>query len=213
MTDNNNPVFSVDHDYNDATPQGEFELIPDGTIARVVMSVKPGGYTDAKRGWHDGYPTYNATTGAVYLKCAYTVAEGPYYKRKVWGLIGLHSPKGDTWFKMGRSFIRAILNSARGFSDKDESVAAMSARVLTRGYEELQGLEFVARIEVETNPENGKKVNVIKTVLTPDHKDYTKHTGYDAGIPAAGRGTSSYGQGQPPSHQAPSQNQPAWLRP
>ncbi len=209
------PVSSAGYDFNDATPQGEYELIPDGTIARVVMSVKPGGYIDAKRGWHDGYATCNPTSGSVYLSCAYTVMEPPYVGRKVWGLIGLHSPKGETWFQMGRSFIRAILNSARGFSEKDESVPAMSARHLN-SYAELQGMEFVAKIEVEKNPENGKKVNVIKTALTPDHKDYTKHTGYYAGTAAAGRGTASYAQAQSQSHgssqQAPSQSQPAWSR-
>jgi hypothetical protein len=32
----------------------------------------------------------------------------------MWSLIGLSSPKGPEWANMGRSFMKAILNSARG---------------------------------------------------------------------------------------------------
>ena len=33
-------------DFNDAKPQGSYDPIPKGTVARVVMSIKPGGYSD-----------------------------------------------------------------------------------------------------------------------------------------------------------------------
>jgi hypothetical protein len=130
----------------------------------------------------------------VYLSCEFTVAEGEYLGRKIWSLIGLHSPKSDQWFQMGRSFIRAVLNSARGFSDQDESVAAMAARSIN-SFAELDGLEFVARIDVKKNKESGEEKNVIKVALTKDHKDYAKHSGYYAGTsmthrPSSGSSTS-----------------------
>jgi hypothetical protein len=169
-------------DYNDAKAQGDFEVIPKGTVARVILRIKPGGYYEQDRGWTDGYATCNATTGSVYLSCEYTVVEGAYLGRKIWGLIGLHSPKGDQWFQMGRSFIRAILNSARGFSEKDESAAAVEARQLN-SFAELNGIEFVARIDVEKDKETDELRNVIKVALTKDHKDYAGHSGYYAGAP------------------------------
>ena len=51
-------------------------------------------------------------------------------KRKVWGLIGLHSPKGPEWMNIGRHFIKSIVNSARGIAGKDNSEAAIIARQL-----------------------------------------------------------------------------------
>jgi hypothetical protein len=74
------------------------------------------------------------------------------------------------------------LNSARGFSEKDDSAAAVEARQLN-SFAELNGIEFVARIDVEENQETGEDRNVIKTALTKDHKDYAGHSGYYAGAP------------------------------
>ena len=73
--------------------------------------------------------------------------EGQYAKRKIWTLIGLFSPKGPEWGNMGRSLIRGMLNSARGLSDKDVSPQAQAARRIA-GFADLDGLEFVARIDV-----------------------------------------------------------------
>jgi hypothetical protein len=36
-----NPNNSLD--FNDAKPQGSYEPIPKGTVARVIMTIKPGG--------------------------------------------------------------------------------------------------------------------------------------------------------------------------
>jgi len=170
-------------DFNDAKPQGSYEPIPRGTVARVVMAIKPGGYSDPSRGWNGGYATYNSSSGSVYLNCEFTVLEGPYVGRKVWGLIGLHSPKSDQWFQMGRSFLKAVLNSARGFSEQDTSTGALAARQI-QSFAELDGLEFVARIDVQKHKETGEIRNIIKTALTKDHKDYAGHdSDYYAGTP------------------------------
>ena len=189
-------------DYNDAKAQSDFDVIPKGTVARVILSIKPGGYYDRARGWNDGYATCNANTGSVYLSCEYTILEGLYAGRKIWGLIGLHSPKGDTWFQLGRSFIKAILNSARGFTEKDTSAGAVAARQI-QSFSELDGIEFVARIEVEKNKETGMEYNVIRAALTKDHKDYAGHdSGYYAGTPAASRA----------AHASLASSTPSWSR-
>jgi hypothetical protein len=145
----------------------------------------------------------------VYLNCEFTVLEGPYAGRKVWSLIGLHSPKGDQWFQMGRSFLKGILNSARGFSEKDTSHGALAARQI-KSFSELDGLEFVARIDVQKNKETGEYRNLIKTALTKDHKDYAGHdSGYYAGTAYANR---AYVDSPPsPSTSHPSTT-PPWAR-
>ena len=63
------------NDFNDAESQS-FDLIPKGTIAKVRLTIRPGGYNDEQQGWTGGYATRNANTGAVYLNCEYTVARG-----------------------------------------------------------------------------------------------------------------------------------------
>ena len=138
--------MSVWKDFSSAEDQQSFDVIPKGTIARVRMTIKPGGYNDPDQGWTGGYATLG-DSGAVYLNCEFVVTEGPFARRKVWSLIGLHSPKGPTYANMGRSFIKSILNSARGFSAKDDSPQAMQARRIN-GIGDLDGIEFTARIEL-----------------------------------------------------------------
>ena len=113
-------------DFNTADQQQSFDLIPKGTVVPVRMTIKPGGHDDPSQNWTGGYATLG-DTGAIYLNCEFVITEGPFARRKVWSLIGLHSPKGPTYANMGRSLIKGILNSARGFSTKDDSQQAMAA--------------------------------------------------------------------------------------
>jgi len=197
--------MSIWKDFSSADDQQSFDIIPKGTIARVRMTIKPGGYDDHREGWTGGYATQNATSGAVYLNCEFVVVEGPYARRKVWSLIGLYSAKGPEYANMGRSFIKAILNSARGVSSKDDSPQAMAARRIN-GFVDLDGIEFVARIDVEKDQRNGTDRNVIKTAITKEHKDYP-----------AGQATYTPPQVQQqtaPQAQtaAPASNLPSWAR-
>ncbi len=68
-----------------------YNLMPKGTLAKVIMNIKPGGYNDQQQGWLGGYATKNDVTGSVYLNCEFTVLAGEYAGRKIWGLIGLYS--------------------------------------------------------------------------------------------------------------------------
>ena len=116
-------------DFNDAeAQQGGFDLIPRGIAVPVRMTIKPGGHDDHTQGWTGGYATQSFDTGAVYLACEFVVTDGPFAKRKMWSNVGLYSPKGPTWGQMGRSFIRAALNSARNVHPQDNSPQAAAAR-------------------------------------------------------------------------------------
>jgi hypothetical protein len=155
------------NDFNDASRSPN--LIPRGTLARVRLSIRPGGYDDPEQGWAGCYATRGAT-GAVYLSCEFTVLEGPYTNRKVFSLIGLCSPKGPDWADQGRALIRSILSSARGISDRDTTPEAQAARRIT-GFADLNGLEFAARIDVGTDA-SGMDSNEIRVAVTPDHRQY-----------------------------------------
>lgn len=188
-------------DFNSSENQSNFDLIPNGTLAKVRMSIKPGGYDDQNQGWVGGYATKNEATGSIYLSCEFVILEGEYAKRKVWGILGLHSNKGPEWGNMGRSFIKAILNSARGFSESDNSPAAQSARKIN-GIGDLDGIEFVAKITTKKD-QNEELRNEIRFAITPDNKDYKAIMGLIA-VPMA----------KTPVNQAPAPaaNRPAWAR-
>ncbi len=160
------------NDFNDA--KTNINLIPKGTLAKVRLGVRPGGFDDPSQGWTGGYAT-RGSTGAVYLNGEFTVLEGQYARRKIFTLIGLMSPKGPDWGNMGRSLVRGILNSARGISAKDMSPEAQATRRIG-GFADLDGIEFVARIDVGTDA-NGDDKNEIRSAVTPDHKDYARIMG------------------------------------
>jgi hypothetical protein len=189
------------NDFNDAeAQQGGFDLIPKGTLVPVRMTIKPGGHDDHSQGWTGGYATQSFDTGAVYLACEFVVTGGPFAKRKMWSNVGLHSSKGPTWGQMGRSFIRAALNSARNVHPQDNGPQAAAARRIN-GFAELDGIEFIARVDVEKDAK-GEDRNVVKVAIEPDHKDYAALTGV-ASKPNPGGGTSG----------APAQVAPAYAAP
>ena len=208
-TNSNNAAWN---DFNDAEEQREFALIPPKTLAKVIMAIRPGGYDDASQGWTGGYATRSDKTGAVYLNAKFTILEGPFAKRVVFGLIGLYSPKGPDWTNMGRSFLRAILNSARGIHPADQTPQAQTARRI-RGFADLDGVEFVVRIDVEKD-QNGEDKNVVKAAIQPDSKDYAALMGAVSRAPVP---TSGFGSSAPALHAAPAaapavSTRPTWAQ-
>lgn len=207
------------NDYNDAKQNPN--LIPKGTMVKVRLTIRPGGFDDPSQGWTGGYAT-RGSTGAVYLNGEFTVLEGQYAKRKIFTLIGLYSPKGPDWGNMGRSMVRSMLNSARGLSNKDQSPNAQAARRIA-GFADLDGLEFVARVDMGTDT-NGDDKNEVRSAVTPDHKGYAAvmgMVGSPAYAPAAAPGPSGYAPAAPAPAQstAPSavaagapNARPSWAR-
>ena len=189
------------NDFNNSDNQQSFDVIPNNTLAKVRMQIRPGGYDDANQGWNGGYATKNDNTGSIYLSCEFVVLEGEFARRKIWSLIGLHSDKGPEWSNMGRSFIKAILNSAKGFKESDVSEAAQNARRIN-GLKDLDGIEFVAKISVGKD-QNGEGKNEIKFAITPDHKDYAK---------LMGNISHQSQQSKPTQTQQPNSNRPAWAQ-
>jgi hypothetical protein len=184
------------NDFNDAGQQAGFDLIPKATLVKVRMSLKPGGYDDAARGWTGGWATESDQTGSIYLNAEFVVLDGPFAKRKLWSTIGLHSAKGDEWANMGRAFLRAALNSARGVLATDTGPQAQAARRIEH-FGELDGLVFVGRVDLEKDSRGDDK-NVIKQAIEPDHKDYARlmASGGMPAVHATGTATAYAGASQ-----------------
>ncbi len=194
-------------DFNDAEQQQGFDLIPKGALVKVRMTIKPGGHDDPTQGWTGGYATESFDTGSVYLACEFVVLEGPFAKRKMWSNIGLQSRKGPAWGQMGRSMIRGILNSARNVSPQDNSPQAATARRIS-GFADLDGIEFLARVDVEKDAK-GENRNVVKLAVEPDHKDYAALMGMAPKVPTGG---SSATPAQATPQRPAATGKPAWAQ-
>ena len=189
-------------DFNDAAPQqsGTFEPIPTGTVAPVRIHIKG---------------MKNSPTGAKGLEIEYTVTMGPYAKRKVFnnfmGVAGNGSDGHNKMVDITRSFIRGVLESAYGVNPSDASAEARAARTLS-DWEDIDGLEFLARFRVEEGDDytdkttgelkKGKPRNVVQAV-TPDDPDYN---GFKPAKPKVkGAAASKPGNGAPAGG-----SRPAW---
>src|SRR6187397_410080 len=112
-------------DFNNASEQREMgSLIPEGTIAKVHMTVRPGNSGDG------GWLKRSKSGESLMLDCEFTIVEGPFAKRKFWGLFTLegvtegHAKAAD----ISASRLRAILESAKGIRPDDESDTAKAGR-------------------------------------------------------------------------------------
>ena len=212
----NTSAASSWNDFNDADTQSGFDLIPKGTLVPVRMTLKPGGFDEPAQGWTGGYATQSFETGAVYLSAEFVVTGGDFAKRKLWSNIGLYSAKGPTWGQMGRSFLRAALNSARNVHPQENSPPAVAARRIA-GFHELDGLEFLARVDVEKDAKGGDR-NVVKLAVEPDHPDYARLMGVPGrahGAPSAptARAATTPGPASSPATAAATRaptGKPAW---
>jgi hypothetical protein len=217
----NNTTTNAWSDYNDAqAQQSGFNLIPKGVIVAVRMTLKPGGHYDATQGWSDGYPTQSPKTGAVYLAAEFVITAGEFAKRKMWSNIGLYSPKGPTWSQMGRTFVRAALNSARNVLPQDNSPQAVSARRI-QGFGDLDGIEFAVRVDIEKD-DRGEDRNVVKIAVEPDHPEYARLMGVPSkaapvsAAPASPTQAATPAQGAAPQapavQRAPVSGKPTWAQ-
>ena len=206
--------MSAWNDFNDAEQQQSFDLIPKGTVAPVRMTIKPGGHDDATQGWTGGYATQSFETGSIFLACEFVILDGEYARRKMWSNVGLHSSKGPAWGNMGRTFIRAVLNSSRNISPQDNSAQAAASRRI-QGFHELDGIEFVARVDVEKDG-RGELRNVVKMAVEPDQTDYPRGATSAAQRPAATYQAPPAGsapaQAHTQPHRAPVSGKPSWAQ-
>jgi hypothetical protein len=159
------------YDFNNAQEQREGGLIPDGTIAVVHMTVRPG---NAGEG---GWLKRSKTSDSQALDCEFTIVDGPHAKRKFWSLFTVegttegHAKAGE----ISASRLRGILESARGIRPDDESEAAKNGRRVT-SWGDFDGIRFVAKIGIEhAKKDSGyKDKNTLDAAVTPDRKAWVK---------------------------------------
>lgn len=168
MTSNpNDPKY---FDFNDIDQQRSLDVIPQNTIATLQLTIRPGGAGTG--GWFKR----SADGASEGLDCEFTVVDGPFAKRKLWQLFTLqgttqgHAKAG----KISRDTFGWIWESARGIRPDDRGEAAQAARKVAAGWQDFDGLRFVARLGVEPATDKYKAKNTILEVITPDRQAWKK---------------------------------------
>jgi hypothetical protein len=153
-------------DFNTASEQRSFDVIPDRTIAVVQLNIRPGDvgennlFSRSKNGQAEG------------LNCELIVVGGPYDRKKFWdwmtvsGTTDGHAEAADITHRK----LRAIIESARGIKPTDVSEAAKKARVAE--YADFDGIRFLAQIGVEPAKGDYRAKNFLAQIVTPDRKEW-----------------------------------------
>ncbi|GHU13155.1 hypothetical protein FACS189449_08140 [Alphaproteobacteria bacterium] len=162
-------------DFNTAELQTEFGLIPAGTIAKAILVVKPGS------DFFDPFLTRSKNSDSAYLDCEFIILEGQYAKKRIFDKIGVEG--SEAWINMGKTRIRALLESAKNVNPKDMSENAMAARRIN-SFGELDGLEVVIKIGIESDKGGVyKDKNKVVSIITPDHQMYKNYKNNSDYIP------------------------------
>ena len=167
-------------DMNDAELPRGTDLIPDGTFAKVTMTIRPGGLDgqgEADRGLLKAAKTPGSDVRL--LDCEFTVAAGPHARRKFWQMFTVAGGKVDEHgvsigWKISKGTFRAMIDSALGLDPQDTSEAARDKRVL-RGLADLSGIAFAAKIRVEpANDPRYRDSNRLDRVVLPGEPEYRR---------------------------------------
>jgi len=166
------------YDLNDAQPQmaPAGELIPDGTFAKVRMTIRPGG-VNGSTPMDVGLLKASQSSDARMLDCEFTVVEGPFARRKFWQNFtvagGKLDEKGQSkGWNISKSAFRAMVDSALGIDPRDETPAAKQKRVI-QGLKQLDGIVFAARVMIEPAASaQYKDANKLANVVLPGEPQY-----------------------------------------
>ena len=166
------------YDLNDAQPQmmPAGEPMPDGTFAKIKMTIRPGG-VDGSVPMDKGLLKASQSSDAKMLDCEFTVVEGPFAKRKFWQNFTVAGGKLDDkgvskGWNISKAAFRAMVDSALGLDPQDVSEAARQKRVI-QGLKQLDGIAFAGRIMIEpaSNPQY-KDANKLANVVLPGEPQY-----------------------------------------
>ena len=164
------------NNFNDAEEQMSYELIPHKTIAKVRLLIKKGNHITDE--FTDGYATLSKAGSSIYLACEFVILSGEFEHRKVWSNIGLHSNNSPKFADIGRSMIKAILDSAHGLHPADKSSEAEKQRTI-KSFADIHGLACLAEITI--NDKGDMPRNEIKTFFTRANLIYNDYMNEQSG--------------------------------
>ncbi len=153
----------------------EFELIPEGTIARAILLIKPNYLTLEE---FSNTPMFKESphSSAKYIEAEFTIVGGKFDKRKVWQNIFFDGDaKNDQGISKARinglRTLRLLVDSMLGLDPKDVSPESNNKRKIP-GVDALQGQEFCIKIGIEKGTNGYSDKNKMVSPIAADHKDY-----------------------------------------
>jgi hypothetical protein len=154
-------------DFNSASEQTSFDLIPKGTLVRVRMTIRPGGFDDASQGWRLRHPQRQHRFGLPELRVRRDGGVRPPQD-----VVADRSaqPQGSGVGQHGSHLRQGDPQLGAWVHPGDNSPAAQNSRRIS-GFADLDGIEFLGKVDWEKD-QNGQDKSVIKAAITPDHKDY-----------------------------------------
>ena len=169
-------------DLNDAEKQRDRTLIPPG-VYRLQTKARPGGAGP-------GSVLRLAKNGrTLMLDLELKIVGGECAGKRLWDLITVaveppefedanvaereQTERYQTAARIGRSKLRAMLESAYAIDPDDDSEAAQNKRRF-EDFLELDGLEFWAQVEIKKGTNGYKDKNILDFVVTPNLPDWPR---------------------------------------
>ena len=164
--------------YSDSGPK-DFELIPDGVVVRAFIKLEGGDMELPEFG--GGTYFKSSQSGAKWMPIEMTIVGGAYDKRKIWQNIFVDGAKLDengfsVAKRIGLETIKKMVDSHFSISMKDDSPEAAQKRGSVNGVHMLNGMQICLKVGIEKGTNGYADKNKIKTVLTPDSKEFIAGT-------------------------------------
>jgi hypothetical protein len=163
--------------YSTAPPPRDIELIPHGTVATIIMHLRPGGAGEG------GLLKRSKDGSCEMLDAEFTLVDGLYKSRKFWEyFVVVGTTDGQTQaVDISNGRLKAILDSALGLQPDEMSPQAQAARTVE--YKDFEGKTFIGKIGIEKGGpkkdstgkltgENWDDKNILAAIITPDKKDW-----------------------------------------
>lgn len=144
-----------------ANQQPKIDLIPAGTPALCIVTVK-----EIKR---------SNNTGGLQAQLEFTVARGPYERRKMWMYIGDPNDEknSEKWRPMCLANLQHMLESAGIFNPADVNTYTRYAQVppehaFTTILQDLDGKHVAVKTKIEKGTDGNDDRNVPGMILSPN---------------------------------------------
>ena len=155
---------------------GEFELIPENTIARVTLQLEGGDVEVPEFGRGNFFKSSQGGGRAKWMPVVFTITGGDYNGRKVWHRIFVDGDKMSdrnvpVAKEIGLRTMRSIIESARNINPDDTTPNAQQARQLN-SIEDLNAMELCIKIGIEKGTNGYADRNRLIIPLTPNQTGY-----------------------------------------
>ena len=159
----------------DENPQGEFTLIPAGTVCRAIVNLQ-GGDLEIPEFGMGPYFKSSMSSAAKWMNLEFTIVGGQFDRRKFWHSIFVDGDKlGQSGMpiakEIGLRTLKSIVESARNIDPADMSPEAQQNRNIS-GVFDLNSMEICAKIGVKKGTNGYADSNQLMAALTPNSKEF-----------------------------------------